>query len=217
MAIDRVDYAKVVTNGLIEPLDSIFRHDSPFFETGLVQPTYNSTQAQALFDQLAADTGGPLSFNLTTFPVQNYLTSAEYVQGILNKYRNVKVTITPEPATQHITNLNQRAFTAAMTGIVFVDPEPQWTGTFVCNAVPSPTGWCNTKFDAAVADNKVTLDAKQRIADIKEAQRQFYAEVPTLFLERRSSWTYTAPFVQDYQFVNDGNPLVDRVWIKSHG
>jgi len=83
--------------------------------------------------------------------------------------------------------------------------------------VPSPTAWCNSKFDAAVADNKVTLDPKQRIADIKAAQKEFYAEVPALFLERRSSWTYTATFVQDYQFVNDGNPLVDRVWIKQRG
>ena len=41
--------------------------------------------------------------------------------------------------------------------------------------------------------------------------------MPPSFLERRSSWTYTAPNVQDYQFVNDGNPLVDRVWIKQRG
>ena len=67
-----------------------------------------------------------------------------------------------------------------MFGNIFDDPEPTWTGLYTCNAVPTPTGYCNAKFDADVADNQPTLDPSQRIADIKDAQKQFYADVPTL-------------------------------------
>ena len=113
-------------------------------------------------------------------------------------------------------NINNRSYQAGLTASVFVDPEPQWTSVFSCAANPSPTGWCSTKFDAAAADNQLTLDPATRIRSIEAAQADFYAQVPALFLERRYSWTYTSPQIQDYQAVNDNNQLVDRVWIKTH-
>jgi hypothetical protein len=86
---------------------------------------------------------------------------------------------------------------------------------FRCNATPSPTGWCNTKFDGSVVDNQQTLDPNQRIADIKAAQAQFYSEVPAFYVDRRTVWVFTATNFQDFRFANAGIPLVDRMWIQS--
>ena len=60
------------------------------------------------------------------------------------------------------------------------------------------------------------LGLNQRISIIKEAQKIFYADMPSLWVERRYSWTFTAPNIQDFQYANDGLPLIDRLWIKSH-
>ena len=214
-ALDLNDYSKSVDGGLVDPVDSLFRHDSPFYDATLTQLSFNATKAQQLFDQLASERGGPLQFTLTASSAQTQTAAAQYVQAALNKYNNVKVTVQSEPPAQHAANCSAGTFDAACTTVNgFDDPEPGWTAMFTCNAAPSPTGWCDTKFDSSVVDNQQTLDPKQRVADIKTAQTQFYADVPALYLERRTVWTFTAPDIRDFRFANDGTLLVDRVWIQ---
>jgi peptide/nickel transport system substrate-binding protein len=216
MAIDRADYAKVIDLGVVDVMDSIFRKNSPFYDPAILQPAFDPNKAQQLFDQIAADTGGPLTFTLYTFNVGNYVPGAQYIQGVLNKFRNVKVSVEPEAVALHITRVNTNDYGAAMFGNPFDDPEPTWTSIYTCNASPSPTKWCDTGFDGSINDNRVTLDPNQRISDLKQAQKIFYAQVPAFYFERRESWIFGSPAVQNVQWVNDGLGLLDRVWIKTH-
>ena len=64
---------------------------------------------------------------------------------------------------------------------------------------------------------RVALDPKERVAQIKEAQKIFYQEVPSFYYTRGSSYLFTAPNIQDFEWANDGLPLLDRPWIKTHG
>jgi peptide/nickel transport system substrate-binding protein len=215
MAIDFTDYNKVVDSGLLEPIDSVFRHDSPFYDPATIYPPYNQAKAQQLFNAYAAD-HGPLNFTMTYAPSQIYVLSTGYLQGVLNKYSNVNMSLKTEASALHVANCTSLNYdSACMSGNIFDDPEPTWTGLFTCNASPSATGWCNTQFDKDVADNQAALDPKTRIAAMKDAQKQFYAEMPALYLERRYSWTFSNPNVQDFKFVNDGLVLFDRVWLKT--
>jgi peptide/nickel transport system substrate-binding protein len=213
MAIDLKDYAKVVNNGKFQPLDSIFRPDSPFYDPNILQLGYNPTKAQQLFDDLAAEKK-PVEFTLASFSAINYFTSAQYIQGVLNKYRNVKVSVQQDAGTAHQQNYNSGNYQASNSGLPIVDPEPAWTSVYTCDANPSPTGWCSSVFDAAVKENRTTLDPARRIAVLKDAQREFYSQVPSLFLERRYNWLVSAPNFNDVEWVNDGLPLFDRIWIK---
>jgi peptide/nickel transport system substrate-binding protein len=216
-AIDLTDYSKSVDGGLVDPADSIFRHDSPFFDPSLTQTSFNATKAQQLFDQLAADHGGPLNFTITASSAQLQTAAAQYVQAALNKFSNVKVTVQSEAPAQHAASCAAGTYDGVCTTVNgFDDPEPLWTSMFRCNATPSPTGWCNTKFDGSVVDSQQTLDPNQRVADIKAAQAQFYAEVPAFYVDRRTVWVFTGPNFQDFRFANAGIPLVDRMWIQSH-
>ena len=99
----------------------------------------------------------------------------------------------------------------------FDDPEPTWTSVYLCNNPQSPTGFCSTKFDAAIADNQVTLDPRQRVQDLKDAQKEFYTQIPGFYFERRVTWNFGAANIQDVSFINDGTILWDRLWIKSRG
>jgi peptide/nickel transport system substrate-binding protein len=216
MGIDRVDYAKVLYGGLIEPLDSIFRKDSPFYDPALTEPAYDPAKAQQLIDQVVADTGKPLEFTLSTFTATNYLTAATYIQGVLNKYKNVKVNLLPEAGAVHNQNCLGGSFSGACVhGPIWDDPDPIWTGAYVCNANPSVSGWCDTKFDSFINSERETLDPVRRVQDIKEAQKIFYSAVPALHLERRYSYMVLGQSVQDWSYVNDGLPRLDRMWLKS--
>lgn len=217
MAIDRVDYAKVVNGGLLDPIHSVFRPDSPFYDPNILEPPYDPVKAQQLFDQLAQETGGPLTFTLYTFNASSYTSSAEYMQGVLNKFKNVKMTIDAAASPAQQSRVIAGNYTIAAFGNPFDDPEPGWTNLYTCAANPSFTGWCNAKFDAAVDAQRVALDPKEWIAQIKEAQKQFYAEVPSFYYSRGSTYLFTAPNIQDFEWANDGLPLLDRPWIKTRG
>ena len=154
---------------------------------------------------------------MSTFALVNYQNTAQYIQAVLNKYNHVKVDLTNEAPPAHVTSCATRAYSGiCVFAQFFTDPEPAWTGSYVCNSSSSATGYCNSSFDAAVVDNQTTLDPNKRIQDIKDAQKAFYADVPAYFLEQRETWTFTPPNMQDFQYVNDGLPLIDRFWIKSH-
>jgi ABC-type transport system substrate-binding protein len=97
---------------------------------------------------------------------------------------------------------------------VFSDPDPLWTQYFSCAGAALNSGFCNTDFDAQVQAQRSTLDASQRVAAIVAAQKIFYAQVPALYFEPKVIWNVTSPAVQDVLLVNDGTPMLDRVWIK---
>jgi peptide/nickel transport system substrate-binding protein len=214
MAIDRNDMNIVDNGNVIPPMHSIFRDNSPFYDPTILQLQYDSAKAQQLFDQLAADTGGPLSFNITSFNTGVYNIALPYIQAKLNSYRNVKVTIEPEASAVHQLRVPRGDFQAALYSSPFDDPEPAWTTIHVCGATNSPTGWCEPKFDALMNDQRETLDPNKRVQDMKEAQRLMYAQAPVFYFEKRAAWDFATPAVQDVTLVNDGLALYDRMWLK---
>jgi peptide/nickel transport system substrate-binding protein len=215
MALDRADYVKVLYNNLVPVANSIFTKNSPFYDPGIQQASYDPTKAQSLFDQIAQDTGGPLQFSMSSFDVTQYRASAEYLQAKLNSYKNVKVSLTINAAPAHIANVISGSYQAALFGNPFTDPEPQFTNKYTCSAVPSYTGFCDTKFDSFIADSRVTLDVNQRITDLKEAQKIFYASTPSVYLEPRVFYDIATTRVQNESFINDGTTNVVTMWLKT--
>jgi peptide/nickel transport system substrate-binding protein len=214
-ALDRADLVKVVDLGKVVPMNSVFGQDSPFYDPAILQTPFDATKAQQLFDQLAADNGGPLTFTISTFNVGPTALIAQYIQGALSKYKNVKVNVDAVAVQTQLTRLATADFTIGVTATPFTDPDPTWTSLFTCAGQALNTGFCNAQFDADVADQRATLDPNRRIADFKDAQKVFYAQIPALFIEYRVLWNITTPVVQDVQMINDGMTLYDRIWINS--
>jgi peptide/nickel transport system substrate-binding protein len=214
MGIDRADYDKVVQSGLIDPIDSIFRPGSPFYDPSLVQLSYDPVKAQTLFSQVAADTGGPVTFDISSYNSGGYDIIGQYFQGALSKYKDVKVTLSLASVLAHTQDLNAGNFQAGVAGNPFVDPEPTMTTKYTCDASPPVTRWCNSQYDALVKDQRLTLDANQRIADFKQIQKILYQEAPAYYFDRRVIFYIGTPAVQDVDWINDGSLLLDRMWLK---
>jgi peptide/nickel transport system substrate-binding protein len=199
----------------VPAINSIFSENSPFYDASITQYPYDPVKAQQLFDAVAADNGGqPVSFEISGFAVQTQQTQAEYMQGVLNKFKNVKVTVQTYAISAGITKLTTRDFQMMLAGSYFIDPEPSWTAAYVCAAKPAYTGWCDAKFDQDVNDQKATLDSSQRVALIKDAQKIFYAAAPSIYYDRGYSWDIASPSVQNFSYVNDGWAQFDQVWLK---
>ena len=87
-------------------------------------------------------------------------------------------------------------------------------GSGQCSSQVNPTGYCNTEFDRLINDNRTTLDPAQRIKDLKDAQKIFYNDQPSLYVETRYSWVFHDSKLQDFHYANDGCVLFDRLWMK---
>ena len=216
MAIDKVALIQTLDGSLIGPMDSVFRHESPFYDANITQQGYDPQKAQQLFNQLAAETGGPMNVTLYTFGTGNYAPAAQFIQASVNKLNNVHVAIDTAATATQVSRVTSGDFTVANYGNPFDDPDPVWVGLFVCAGATQYTGYCNSQFDNDVNDQRITLDANQRIADIKDAQKVFYKDIPAWYYELRTNWVFSTPNVQDFAFANDGLELFDRMWIKSH-
>jgi ABC-type transport system substrate-binding protein len=157
-----------------------------------------------------------VTFEISGFAIPTQQTQAEYMQGVLSSFKNVKVTVQTYAIAAGTSKLATRDFQMMLAGNYFIDPEPGFTGRYVCASVPSYTGWCNAKFDADVNDERSTLDPAQRVADMKDAQKIFYAEAPAVYYDRGYSWMMTSPEVQGFDYIDDGAIPFDKMWLKTH-
>src|SRR5262249_26712028 len=108
-AINFDDYSKVVTLGLIPPTHSVFRPASPCYDPTILQPAYDPTKAQQFFDQAATELGtNTIEIPMSAFPSPNYQASALYIQGILNKFNHIHVSVTTVATSPHVTECQQR-------------------------------------------------------------------------------------------------------------
>jgi len=64
------------------------------------------------------------------------------------------------------------------------------------------------------ADAKITDDPNKRIADFREAVRQWNTDLPGYFFERSTYSILAKPEVQDIVETGNGAQLFDRMWIK---
>src|SRR5262249_50098122 len=119
MALDRTQYAKVVNNNATPPQQSIFLEQSPFYDPSITQLSADPAKAQQLFDQVAADTGGPVTFTITGFNVQTQIAQSQYMQGVLNQFRNVKASVDIVGVAAGVTQLNAGNFQVILAGLYF--------------------------------------------------------------------------------------------------
>jgi peptide/nickel transport system substrate-binding protein len=214
LGIDPNDFTKVVENGSVPGAKSIYAPTSPFFDSSAPQPAYDPTKAQQLFDQVAADNGGPVAFTLNTYNVPTYIKAATYLQGTLNKYKNVKVDIQVLAVTVQLGNIANGTFQASYFGQPFDDPDPVWLTRFSCDS--KTTGFCDSQWDQALADSRASLDGNQRATIIKNAEKLLLRDIPVTVLENSYVWVFTAPNVNGFSYVTAGDVMWDRVWLKTH-
>jgi ABC-type transport system substrate-binding protein len=85
MAIDSKQYSRIIDKGVNAPSNGPFVQGSPYYSADSGYPAYNPSQAKALVQQVAHDTGKPVSFTLTGTPDAHTVQAAQYVQNQLQQ------------------------------------------------------------------------------------------------------------------------------------
>lgn len=216
---DLKEFAQTIHGGTVPALDSVFQNQSPLYDKNQLQPGYDPVKAQALITDYSKTVLGGAKVNITllVFNLQFYRDAAQLFAAQLNRLKDINITLDVQSTQSVVTKVLGRDYQFATFSNPFNDPDPKWGNSFVSNANPSPTGWKNAQYDADIADAKATLDPAKRIADFRDALKQWYTDFPTMYFDHGTYYTYGAPNLQDIDASGNGMDLIDRMWIKSHG
>jgi peptide/nickel transport system substrate-binding protein len=213
-ALDNAAFARDVRNGAMPGLENMFDTKSPFYDPSLSGWNfYNPTDAQNLFNQLAQANGGTFTFTLTAFQTSNLRVAAEWMQGQLNNFKNVKVNLDVQASGSVISNIIKKNYDAAQYGLIFLDPDTAIEYE-LCNSSQNVTGYCNSNLDKTLLATRTTPDVNARIQGWKDAQKTLLADVPFLFFEHSMLGIFAQPFIKNMRSDGDGIMRFDQVYIQ---
>jgi peptide/nickel transport system substrate-binding protein len=171
LALDRKGLANVWAQG--NPVSTnYFPSSSPYYNASLNWPAQDSTEAQTLFNQLAAE-GNPVKFTVL-WPTGTNSTTAQYVASTLNAYKNVSVNVSTVLPAQYVQDLNQTQ-NYQMTAYGFYNSAlfPTTAQVFQTGGALNYEKIADPKLDAAIAQMQATSDQ----ATFKQAVDSFVQEL----------------------------------------
>lgn len=184
LALDRNELAQVALGSAdATAIDTLFVEESPFHESDVQFPDPDATEAQRLFDELAAE-GKPVDLSYINIAGEVNARTAQYVQAKLTEFDNVSVDI----ETLDVTAARERVFVnrdydmSPYPGAYkFPDPEPGLYNLLATDAMWNTTGYSNPEVDAALAAARATSDVDERRTQYRIVQEQFMEALPGLF------------------------------------
>jgi len=215
LSLDTTKFNKDILGGLNPAVDTLFRSDSPFYDASLKLPASDPVQAQKLWDDIAADKGGPTKITLGAFSTTQNRQTAEWIQANLAPFKNVSLSIDIANSSAAITRVLSKNYEAHLWGLQFDDPDPVMPSFFLsANQSSNVTGYSDTALDAALNAGRNTFDPAKRVAAYKDVQRILATSVPTWLYQRPFASTFGAKNLHNLQLFEDGVLFTDRIWIE---
>jgi peptide/nickel transport system substrate-binding protein len=202
-------------NGQDPVADTFMAPGTVYYDKSLKLTANSSTtpnpEAQKLFDQLAAEKGGPVRFALSSITISWQLSNGKSVQTQLAGYKNVAVTdfIQIDGATYN-TKLFAGDFDAIMSA-TNGDPEPSIYEAFHTGGANNYGKFSDPSLDQALEQSRATGDVSARKAIYKSVQQKIIDQVPSAFFNHLVFGVVYAKKLTGFQMYGQGNWLWDRV------
>jgi ABC-type transport system substrate-binding protein len=202
MALNRVQYAKVIDQGLLQVSNGLFTPGSPYF-SATNYPKYNPSQAAKLVQAAAKANGGPISFTLAGTNSPAAIRAQEYQQQAWQQVGfQVKTTIVEQD--QLINNALAGKYQA--TGwrqFGAVDPDLNyifWSTTTVSSGALSINMARNadTTIEAALLAGRAAVGTSGRQAAYKTVNKRMAVDLPYLWTDRALWAVIAQPKVQNF-------------------
>jgi peptide/nickel transport system substrate-binding protein len=212
MAVNPDVINESVYGGKDFPGVTLFLKDSPFYDKSLKLPFNQPKEAQALFDQLAAEKGGPLKFSITSPSSSDNVAAMQSIQTQLSSFKNVSATVDVLDAPSYTSKLIvTKDFDAIVGGVHFLDPEPQMYQGLHTGGQSNFGLFSDPILDQALEHARTTSDVATRKADYKTVQQEVIKQVPALFFRHLTWGLVHAKNVQGWSIYGQANVLLDRV------
>jgi peptide/nickel transport system substrate-binding protein len=183
LALDPGALNDAVFGGHSQAAVPLFPDGSPFHYAGAPQPAPNSTEAQKLFDALAAQ-GKPLNVSLLAISASQTQGIAEWIQATLASYKNVTVAVTPLATIELVKQLLGKSFQAVVFAIATIGPYPAFDNFFRTRGPNNYTGYSSGPVDAALQEARQTQDHSAQVNAYNTVQDNVARDLPAYFLVR---------------------------------
>ncbi|MEW1823104.1 ABC transporter substrate-binding protein [Arthrobacter sp. NPDC080031] len=212
MALDLGQLNEVISQGTSPAPTTMFVDGTPFYEPDVkfLSAQQNKAQAQQLFNDYAARTGGPVKFKLTSTTVLQQ--AFELIQAQLSSYKNVEVTFQAIQNTALAPALVSHDFQAVSYAAYGDDFEPTLYNQYYSTGKQNWSGINDPVLDKALDQGRNTADPAQRKAAYKTAQERLVALVPDVFVERYEFNYMFSPKVGGFQAPSSGVQW-EKVWL----
>jgi peptide/nickel transport system substrate-binding protein len=178
--------------------------DSPWFTPEGDLPAYDPEAAQALFDEVIAETGEDLHITLGAFQTPQNQVVAEFVQTSLNQFDGVEVELEVAQASEAITRVLTGDYQAHTLGYPWNDPELRLYTALRSGLFTNVARYSNAEVDAALEAERATTDFDERYAQMEIIQRHIAQDLPFLpYLQGTYNWIHT-PQIQGVDVYEDG-------------
>lgn len=215
LALDPANLNDTVFAGTAVPAKGIFNSKDRFFDANSVQPSPNKAEAQALFDQLAAE-GKPVKFTylVPENPASN--RTAEYTMTALNGFKNVEVKLEKIDVKSYTQKLQvQRTFQAALYQVWASDVEPILYKFLHSKSLENFVGYSSPEADQALDQGRATTDEAARKAAYAALQKALVTDLPVVAYQEAVTVIVSGPKVSGIVGVQDGGMLMDRVGVSA--
>jgi peptide/nickel transport system substrate-binding protein len=205
---------KTVNLGYNSAPTTLFPKGSPFY-TNAPFPKYNPTNAQKLINQYAQQTGGPLTFDISTATVLS--PAQQFLQAEMNAYQNVHVTASIINPAQFVQIALQLNFTALM-GMTTSGYNVQPTVAACLNSTSSFNfgKYNNPAVDQALTTGSSTTNTQDQAKAYATLSKDVAADVPYVFYTRTQDDYVMGKTVRGLVYSatnNSGAPLPQYFWL----
>ena len=213
MAIDPGGINAALYNGTAEVPESLFAKSSPFHRD-IALTKRSADEAQALFDQLAAE-GRALSFTYTsTSPATRLL--GETLQTQLSAFDNVTVHVEVLDPSESGVRTVTGEFEAISSSVIFGEPEPRlWFG-FHSKSRGNFSRVNDPELSAALEKGRTAESETDRTAAYEVVQQRLADLIPVIFYVRATPGFMANTNVGGIKQYGLGSLLPDQLWIQGN-
>jgi peptide/nickel transport system substrate-binding protein len=173
-------------------------------------PGYDKDLAQQLFDKATTELGGPVQFTLYATPANT--ANAEFVQPLVNQYKNVKMDIQTLTGAQVVPLVSTGDYQASTNQIVMYEPDPALYNNVQSASTQNFVKFSDPQVDDALAKARSASDHATVESQYETVQRVLYEQVPFILFTRPKLSYLLQDHVQG--FVNTNTMLLsDRLWL----
>jgi peptide/nickel transport system substrate-binding protein len=172
--------------GATTPAETWTYEDSPWYVPEATIPQYDPDEAQALFNEVAAELGGPVKIIVGSSQGSLDLARNKFVQTSLNQLDNVEVEVEVLDGASRIGKVLSRDYQVSSWGFPWMDPEPNLYNYAHTGSFSNYAGYSNPEVDAALEAARVTRDFDERKELYSKVIRQMADDVvwfPTIVSE----------------------------------
>ncbi|MBL7502687.1 ABC transporter substrate-binding protein [Frankia sp. CNm7] len=209
LALDLDEINQQVFEGGAEIPKTLFSPDSPFYDASLTLPVNQPEQAQALFDELAAE-GRPVSFTINTTSGSASASYAKAIQTQLSTYDNVTVEVAQTDVPTHSAGLRNHTFQLASSGAQSVDPEPALYAALHSTGSNNYGSIKDSAIDRGLDAGRASSDEATRRAGYLAFQKAVIANVPAIWAWRYHPVGILATNVTGLHFYGPSSPLFEN-------